>query len=264
MPLTDEELALAARIGFDPDILELVKQSSGKPIEQTTKVDDYGENVPADGISTLMSSDEVEVFLDRHQAELLNRSYRAFWSVRHLQNGMRAGDELVILKTTDDREIIRIRQTDGANYDIMNADILARLNEWSKLCQFEVVGAARDWVAMSFKTLPENICAFADDVYEFCPDTVEQGVGLEHESSNPEMFAAARRLCPDSMPKGETAVDKQQQLIDAIKAMNPSILDKFAPLLELMKNTPQTTSEMGTKLLAYEIQEKKYLFLWWD
>jgi hypothetical protein len=45
------------------------------------------------------------------------------------------------------------------------------------MCAFEVVGASRDWAALAFSKLPEKMCAFAEEVFSFCPDSVGQGTG---------------------------------------------------------------------------------------
>jgi Domain of unknown function (DUF4253) len=37
------------------------------------------------------------------------------------------------------------------------------------------VGAGQDWIEAEFASYPEDWLAFANDVYEFCPDVVDQG-----------------------------------------------------------------------------------------
>src|SRR5262249_53586986 len=150
-----------------------------------------------DGISfRVRGGDEAERVMDTLQPVLLPEGYRAFWSVRRAANGLRQGDEVLVLKTTDHFAIVRARQSQGGNYNISNSNLVATLQRWERRGGFDVVGASDDWVALQFRSLPENLCAFAEEVYRFCPDTVDQGTGLMMESEDPQAFAAAKRLCP--------------------------------------------------------------------
>jgi hypothetical protein len=287
MSLTQKEQELGKRIGFDLDILELVKTETGKTVQQTFRITEDGEKEAADGISVPTTPDDVEVFINQHQSALLARSYRAFWSNSRDRRGLHQ-DEMVVFKTTDHYDIVRLRQTDGANYDIFNEDILSRLEAWSKICKFDIVGAAGDWVCLVFKALPKDICAFAKDVYKFCPDSVDQGVGLKSEVDDPEMFEAARKLCPtrSTRKKQSKQTTSETAFYQAMFDLNMEPLLKnlspeqkaefkktFEPRIEAiaelapkpsMPSWQLTEPDMGFKLLAYEIQRKRELFLWWD
>lgn len=46
-----------------------------------------------------------------------------------------------------------------------------------RLCGIDLFHAETDTVEFALKQLPADLRAFADDVYEFRPDIVEQGVG---------------------------------------------------------------------------------------
>jgi len=182
--------------------------------------------------------------------------------VRRAPNGLREGDEVVVLKTTDHFAIVRVRQSAGGNYNLSNNRVVSTLRSWEKRCRFDLVGASDDWVALQFHSLPEDLCAFAEEVYRFCPDTVEQGTGLMNESEDPQAFAAARRLCPKLSRKTLKALDKETNTAEKLAG-------KFGPALEaLLKAVSEASrgpsTEMGIKLLAHEIQRTKFLFLWWD
>ncbi len=82
-----------------------------------------------------------------------------------------------ILKGTDQYEILRIMHTDGDEYDITNQDVIDRLKEWEKISSFDIIGADNDWVELEFKTLPRDLKAFVEEVYDFAPDAVDEGPG---------------------------------------------------------------------------------------
>ena len=192
--------------------------------------------------------------MDAIRPHLTPRGYRAFWSARREANGMREGDEVAILKTTDPFAMVRLRRSDGGNYGISTEDIIDRLMAWQQIATFDVVGASTDWVALVFSRLPEKICAFAEEVFDFCPDSVDQGVGLLREKTHPEKFAEARRLCPEVSAK---IADHDQIVLPPLRAMNPELA---AAAMKLNG----TSTEMGVRLLAHKLKTTRFLWLWWD
>ena len=83
--------------------------------------------------------------------------------------------------TPDPFDEIRKAGTNGANYDLDTDAIIERLTKWQALCSFIVANAQGDRVDITFTTLPKDMDAFARDLYDFCPDLVDQGTGCVHE-----------------------------------------------------------------------------------
>ena len=246
--------ALARELDFDVDVCELA--ASHGAVERAKAVGPDGEWEPGPGLSIAVRDGEAaERLMTKVQAQLVARGYRAFWSERLEENGMKESDEVVILRTTDRYAIVRMKRSDGANYGISTEDILARLGAWENLCSFDIVGASTSWVALQFRTLPEKICAFAEEVYLFCPDSVEQGVGLMREKNEPAAFAEARRLCP----KISSVI--AERLKGQLEAFSGEIPEALRSMMGAMG---ASESEMGVRLLARELRRTKYLFLWWD
>jgi hypothetical protein len=258
--LTLEEESLVAHLGFDREIAVAFKTHTGKPLRRAEGFDDDFQIVPADGIaSDVRSGESAEQVINAIGPILSPGGYRAFWSVRTAPNGSRESDEIVILKTADPYAIVRLRQTNGSNYDVSHEDVLARLAAWETLCKFEVVGASSDWVGLVFATLPEKLCDFAAEVYGFCPDSVDPGVGLKHERDDPELFAAARRLCPSVPNVRPTPAEK---MAESLKKLPPEQAERMRQIFD---SIPESTSQDdGVRLLAESLHRTKYLFLWWD
>jgi hypothetical protein len=278
MELTKAESDLAEAIGFEERICLAVKERMNRPIgpirrlarwmlgKQTVKSldrangwNDRGGREPASGLSIVGKRDEVIGAISDLQPRLLQSGYRAFMSRAYFDNGAFKADQLVVLKTTDQFDILRLEQTSGANYEVLLPDVLARLKDWQQKCEFEIIGATGDSVTIRFHTLPKDLCAFAEEIYRFCPDSVEQGVGLNQECNFPEAFAAARQLCPKlSNEMREKLADNDRQTENAMKNMPPE-------MRKLFKDSGfETPTEMGIRLLAFEIQRTMELFLWWD
>jgi hypothetical protein len=260
MSLTAAEQTISSDIGFDQSICALLKSSAGSDLQRAMFPNDDGDSVPGPGVAVdVADGDAAEQVIRATKPSFASLGYRAYWSVRYRPDGRRASNEVVVIKTDDPYEIVRRMQTDGANYDVFTDDIVSRLSAWESLCSFDLVGASRDWVALVFNTLPEKLCAFAEDVYLFCPDTFVQGIDLAPESKDPQVQAEARRICPDISPAIRARVEEQNMQISSMNIDVPEALSKFFASHD---RVPET--EMGVRLLARQIQLTKFIFLWWD
>jgi hypothetical protein len=254
--LTVEEQQRVDEIGFETAVALLIKDAVNRDLERARAFDGLGNEALADGLSiAVKDGDEAERIINQLREPLQSRGYRVFWSKRHDPDGMVRADELVFLRTSDPNAIIHLRASNGANVDITTEDILERLAAWRELAEFTVVGADHDWVALQFTRLPDRLCAFAEEVYSFCPDTVEQGVGLIREKREPERFREARELCPEIVLN---PMDQHREEFEKIESMPAELLEMFQDPVAI------ETSRMGIRLLAHDIKKRKYLFLWWD
>ncbi len=83
---------------------------------------------------------------------------------------------IVVFKAPTVAPLLWVRQTNGENYDVRPSEIIHKLAEWSKLCEIRVIGAGHEWLEFELVTLPTDMLALADDIYDFCPDILEQNV----------------------------------------------------------------------------------------
>ncbi len=259
MPMAPQELALIRELGFRESLAEFVRSHSRTPIERLKSVVDF-RLVDSPGLSLAVANgDEAERLINAIRSRLASEGHRAYWSQRRTPDGLNETDEVAILNTMDPFSIVRLRATDGGNYHISTDDILNRLKAWEQISTFEVVGAASDWVAIQFSRLPDNVCSFAEEVYAFCPDSVGQGVGLARERDDPGRFRAARVLCPEIAVKPHSI----DETLQSIERLAPDLGEGFKRLLAQVAHD-STPTDMGIRLLALDMSERKYLFLWWD
>lgn len=176
MELTSEEQALAEKIGFDREILIDLKTCTQAPILQAPRYTAYGEEEPdkfSDAIiSTIAYSRKTIAINDLKDWGVKERGYYPFLST---ENHGRGPDSITILKTTDPYDVLRYKGTNGANHDIFTDTIIEKLQKWEQLYGLEIIGADTDWVSFLLKEYPEDLMDYAQEVYEFCPDTIEQG-----------------------------------------------------------------------------------------
>jgi hypothetical protein len=132
---------------------------------------------------------------------------------------------------SDPFALVRSAETGAPNFDLNTEDIIAHLTEWQKLCSFEVTGAERDTVEIKFNTLPQDMDAFVADLYEFCPDLVDQGTGC------------------------------MQEIIESMEEMGREIPPATQKLIE---GVDFDDENYGLEILKRELQAKKSVTLWWD
>jgi len=172
--LSHSELNLASQIGFEADVLLLVKEEARSPLHRLSGYDGDGYQIMANGIVISVPWSRSDQVLWSLREKLKRRNYMAFQI--EINNSLKV-DRIGIIKGTDQYEILRIMHTNGDDDDVSHEDVIAKLKQWEKRIRFEIVGAENDWVEIEFRTMPQDLKTFAEDVYEFSPETVDEGTG---------------------------------------------------------------------------------------
>lgn len=121
------------------------------------------------------------------------------------------------------------KQTNGINCDLDTDDIVQRLEQWDALYTIEISEVEPDGLVVRFASLPNDLSTFAREIYEFCPDTIDQHFG-----------------CMDDM-------------MDTLGA------EELPPeLAELMAGVDFEDENFGEILLQRSLRQSKTLTLWWD
>lgn len=127
----------------------------------------------------------------------------------------------------DSFAVIREAGTSAPNYGMDTDDIIDRLQKWQSLCSFKVNGARWDKVDIEFSTLPQDMDAFARELYDFCPDLVDQGTGCMAE-----MVQAMDEITPETK--------------------------------ELIEGVDFEDANYGLEILKREVVRQRAVNLWWD
>lgn len=126
------------------------------------------------GIEFTSAVDKAQERIDAIHAKLGNEGYRAY------RCAMALGDEpqkVCVLRATDQYDILRYECTNGANFNLTTDDIIAKLKAWDATLGLVITSAAHDLVEVRITNAPANWKSFAKEVYAFCPDVVDQGIG---------------------------------------------------------------------------------------
>lgn len=170
------ELKLCASVGLDAATCSIIKGETDADLVALPKTDAEGNEGKTVGVQFSVPSDKTDEVRERLSIKLKPQGCLAFVTERHY-NIDKMPDKVGVMKTNDQYDILKVRQSSGPNYDIDNAAVIAKLKQWEKAYPFDITGAADDSVELELKAVPSDVTSFAKDVYEFCPDIVDQGVG---------------------------------------------------------------------------------------
>ncbi len=118
---------------------------------------------------------ETEKIYQELRESLDDKRYQVFFTGVPIDEN--SSQKMCILKSNDKYESLRAFETNGGNYGIDTEILIKRLKNWDSLYKIDIVGVDVDWVFIILENLPKDIDKFSEEVYRFCPDVVEQGVG---------------------------------------------------------------------------------------
>lgn len=127
---------------------------------------------------------------------------------------------------SDPFALIREAGTASENHGLTTEEIIARLEEWKEFCDFEVVDAEEDSVTLKFKKLPDDLDNFAEEIYDFAPDVVDQEFGAF-----------------DDIDDEDEDEEGRHELVDEPDPSDP---------------------DFGLKALINSLRRDKRLQLWWE
>jgi hypothetical protein len=94
----------------------------------------------------------------------LDESYRPYY-------------DIVIVPETDQFEIIRLSKVEPVNYNLTNLDVVNWFKDKQREFEFDIIVADVDRIEAVISTEPTCYKRLANDIYQFCPDVIDQGHG---------------------------------------------------------------------------------------
>ena len=128
--------------------------------------------------------------LSKKRADKLLESYfqpalaEGFFLFRATTSESEGIHRLVLLPTSDRYVALIVMQTNGANSDLMPEDIIQWLKKLEARHPFEIDGIGYDFLEGRFHPPIKKPKELADELYEFCPDIVDQGTGTVQRLAN--------------------------------------------------------------------------------
>lgn len=176
--LLPPEEQLVLQTGFERPILQIIKDEAKAPLHRMSGYDEKGFQIMVRGIVVSVPECRTESVLSVLRTRLAPFGVMVF--IVDMNEAIKS-DKIAFLKGTDQYEILRVMHTNGDEDDISHEDIIERLKEWEKKYPFSIIGAEHDWVEIEFQVLPGNVKTFAEEVYDFSPDVVDEDLGTVQE-----------------------------------------------------------------------------------
>ncbi|MFA8342216.1 MAG: DUF4253 domain-containing protein [Rhodothermaceae bacterium] len=183
--LSNDDKKLISELGFDTELIQKIRS-----LTDSTFVKKIGNNEYWNFKNSLNYVDFLKKGLVGFQ--ISESREKALMIVKQLREEFRANgyfiyvsdfnfgyspDIITVLKTNDKFDLLRFECTNGVNYDIYIEDVIDKISGWDKKYGLDIVGVGFDFVRADYEKLPNNINQYVKDLYDFCPDIVNQGVG---------------------------------------------------------------------------------------
>lgn len=162
-------------------------QHSGKTV-RLFATQDFGRHQNPAARSVVVAEEKAASLLSRLRGELGPGLLAFIGCTRSLARNAEKGSEIVIGVGDSQFDILRIAQSDAANYDLDTEALVSKLQNYDARYGIDIFHAETDTIEFRLLSLPEDLRGFCNDLYEFCPDIVDQGCGsvdkLEEEIAN--------------------------------------------------------------------------------
>ena len=170
-PLTAAESKIAKEIGFDASLLAGIK-AKGETFERLIGQTYEDEAVPSEGMVLLTRPGKGRSRLDRLREALRGTGYYAWFNEDLFGSGP---DKIAVMRGSDDLRYLATVYVSAPNFSITHEQVVERYLQWRDRLGLQLIGGNQDWLSARITKPPEDWAAFAGEVYEFCPDVVDQG-----------------------------------------------------------------------------------------
>ncbi|WP_013627101.1 DUF4253 domain-containing protein [Rubinisphaera brasiliensis] len=138
---------------------------------------DFGRNRDQNAKSVVASHDRSPQLVAEMREHLGQNLICFVGTTRWLGDEEHDGDEIVVANGNSQFDILRIARSDAINYGMETDDLIKKLRVYDDEFGIDIFHAETDTIEFAFQKMPEDLAAFCKDLYEFCPDIVDQGTG---------------------------------------------------------------------------------------
>jgi hypothetical protein len=128
--------------------------------------------------------------VEQHQSRVLAAGAYLFVVDDFDEHGGNHRYQLAVAKTADQFEVVRLVGTDAANYGHMNSEVVAWLRAIHAAEPLRITGAGQDYVEGTFLSSVRDGASLAKQIHSFCPDFVDQGIGLGQQGPPEQLIQA--------------------------------------------------------------------------
>jgi hypothetical protein len=155
---------------------QLLREATGAQVRNYS-TRDFGRERYNGAVSALVPADKAETLLRVVRKRLPTGLVAYVGTTNSLASPPAQGVEIIVGPGGDTLDILEIARTDAVNHGMDTKQVRDKLAQWHKNYGIDIWQAETDTVQLKFKRLPKDLPAFAREVYAFCPDIVDQGLG---------------------------------------------------------------------------------------
>jgi hypothetical protein len=138
---------------------------------------DFGRQQQDGAVSVVVSENRGESLVRQLQDQLPDGLVGFIGTTRWLGEERHDGVELVAGPGDTQIDIVRLARTDAINYGMETEEVAEKLSEWDERFGIRITQAETDTVQFDLVGYPDDLHTFAEELADFCPDIVHQGVG---------------------------------------------------------------------------------------
>ena len=142
---------------------------------------DFGRQQNPTAKSVIVANNMAREILTQIRSELDPGLIAFIGTTHNLASNKPRKAEIVIAEGKSQFDILKLAQFNGANYGLETEDIIAKLKTYDKQYGIDIFHAEFDTIEFILNTIPKNLTKFCEDLYDFCPDIVDQGIGSIEE-----------------------------------------------------------------------------------
>jgi hypothetical protein len=173
-PVAKPDFSEAAK---SPAFQQAIKDATRLLGAQPKPLESPGEDEKINGgVSFDVPQKKLEAILRQTHTNFLARGFYLFRYDQHF--GIQGTpDKVGLLPTTDKYAVMAAMDTNGDNYNIGTAGVIAWMKELEQEQPYVLTGIGFDYMEGFLTTPIKDAKALAERMYQFCPDIVDQGVG---------------------------------------------------------------------------------------
>jgi len=146
---------------------------------------DFGRDRNPEARSVVVPKAKSRQVLQRIRSELDPNMVAFIGTTRWLGDEKHAdGEEIVVAKANSQFDILRVAKSDAVNFGMVTEDLIKKLTEYDRTYGIDIFHAETDTIEFKFSKPPADMRGFCKDLYKFCPDIVDQGVGTVEALEN--------------------------------------------------------------------------------
>ncbi|SMC25443.1 protein of unknown function [Andreprevotia lacus DSM 23236] len=157
-------------------VAPLLQQVAGASVRDFA-TRDFGRQHYTGAISALVPERRARRLLNLLRPRLPGGLVAFVGTTRSLCQPPAQGVELVVGHGQTQLDVLDIAASNAANFDMDTPQLKAVLARWQQAYGIDLWQAETDTVQLRLLQTPLGLMDFADEVYDFCPDIVNQGGG---------------------------------------------------------------------------------------